>query len=110
MFRVVPIADEHIEGIRAGLDSAARERRCLTFLEAPSLEESRSFLRRNIREGYPQHVALVEDKEFRGRGIGTALIRETLKRFGFVHEGVQRNAVRVDGKYENLICVALLLD
>lgn len=163
MFRVVPIAEEHIEGFRAGLDSVARERRYLTFLEAPSLEESRRFVRRNIREGYPQHVALVEDKvvgwcdalpidrptrahtgvlgigvlaEFRGRGIGTALIRETLEkarasgltrielsvragnagvvglyeRFGFVHEGVQRNAVRVDGKYENLICMALLLD
>jgi ribosomal protein S18 acetylase RimI-like enzyme len=163
MFRVVPIAEEHIEGFRAGLDSVARERRYLTFLEAPSLEESRRFVRRNIREGYPQHVALVEDKvvgwcdalpidrptrahtgvlgigvlaEFRRRGIGTALISETLKkarasgftrielsvrqgnasviglyeRFGFVHEGVQRNAVRMDGKYENLICMALLLD
>lgn len=121
------------------------------------------FVRRNIREGYAQHVALVEDRvvgwcdvlpidrptrahtgvlgigvlaEFRGRGIGTALIRKTLEKagasgltrielgvrqsnasvvrlyegFGFVHEGVQRNAIRMDGKYENLICMALLLD
>jgi ribosomal protein S18 acetylase RimI-like enzyme len=163
MFRVVPIAEEHIEGFRAGLDSVARERRYLTFLEAPSLEESRRFVRRNIREGYPQHVALVEGKvvgwcdalpidrptrahtgvlgigvlaEFRGRGIGTALIRETLnsaracgftrielsvregngrviglyEKFGFVQEGVQRNAIRLDGAYENLICMALLFD
>jgi ribosomal protein S18 acetylase RimI-like enzyme len=163
MFRVVPIAEEHIEGFRAGLDSVARERRYLTFLEAPSLEESRRFVRRNIRKGYPQYVALVEDKvvgwcdalpidrptrahtsvlgigvlaEFRGRGIGTALIRETLnsarasgftrielsvregngrviglyEKFGFVQEGVQRNAIRLDGEYENLICMALLFD
>src|SRR5688572_5259966 len=163
MFRVVPIAEEHIEGFRAGLDSVARERRYLTFLEAPSLQETSRFVRRNIREGYPQCVALVEEKvvgwcdalpidrptrahtgvlgigvlaEFRGRGIGAALIRETLKkarangltrielsvregnasviglyeRFGFVHEGVQRNAIRMDGKYENLICMGLLLD
>ena len=163
MFHVVPIAEEHIEGFRAGLDSVARERRYLTFLEAPSLEETRRFVRRNIREGHVQHVALVEDKvvgwcdalpidrptrahtgvlgigvraEFRRRGIGTALIRETLKkarasgltrielsvrqgnasvvalyeRFGFVHEGVQHNAIRLDGKYENLICMALLFD
>jgi ribosomal protein S18 acetylase RimI-like enzyme len=74
--------------------------------------------------------------EFRRRGIGIALIRETLKkarasgltrielsvrqgnasvvalyeRVGFVHEGVQLNAIRMDGKYENLICMALLLD
>jgi ribosomal protein S18 acetylase RimI-like enzyme len=163
MFRVVPIAEEHIEGFRAVLDSVARERRYLAFLEAPSLEESRRFVRRNIREGYPQYVALVAEKvvgwcdilpidrptrahtgvlgigvlaEFRGRGIGTALIREALKKartggltrielsvrerngrvvalyegFGFVHEGVQRNAIRMDGEYENLICMALLLD
>jgi ribosomal protein S18 acetylase RimI-like enzyme len=163
MFHDVPIAEEHIEGFREGLDSVARERRYLTFLEAPSLEESRRFVRRNIREGYPQYVALVGEKvvgwcdalpidrptrahtgvlgigvlaEFRRRGIGTALIRETLKkarasgltrielsvrqgnasvvglyeRFGFVHEGVQRNGIRLDGKYENLICMAMLFD
>jgi RimJ/RimL family protein N-acetyltransferase len=74
--------------------------------------------------------------EFRGRGIGTALLREALRgarafgftrielsyregnarvaalyeRFGFVREGLQRNAVRVDGAYEDLICMALLFD
>jgi hypothetical protein len=32
------------------------------------------------------------------------------QRFGFVHEGVQRKAIRMDGKYENLICMGLLLD
>lgn len=120
-------------------------------------------MRRNIRKGHPQYVALVGEKvvgwcdvlpldrpirahtgvlglgvlaEFRGRGIGTALLRETLEgarargltrielsfrqknarvaalyeRFGFVREGVQRNAIRLDGEYEDLICMALLLD
>jgi ribosomal protein S18 acetylase RimI-like enzyme len=163
MFRVVPMSEEYIDGFHEVLDGVARERRYLTFLEAPPLEEARRFVRRNIREGYVQHVALVEDKvvgwcdalpidrptrahtgilgigvlaEFRGRGIGTALIRETLKkarasgltrielsvregnasviglyeRFGFVHEGVQRKAIRMDGMYENLICMGLLLD
>lgn len=162
-FRVVPIAEEHIEGFREVLDRVSRERRYLTFLEAPSLEESKKFVRRNIRESYPQYVALAGEKvvawcdilpidrptrahtgvlgvgvlaEFRGRGIGTALIREALKkarasgltrielnaregnrrviglyeRFGFALEGVQRNAVRIDGEYENLICMGLLLD
>lgn len=73
--------------------------------------------------------------EFRGRGIGTALLRATLERaravgltrielsvrennqrvvplyerFGFAREGIQRNAIRVDGKYESLVCMALLL-
>jgi ribosomal protein S18 acetylase RimI-like enzyme len=162
-FHVVPTNEEHIESFRTSLDSVARERRYLTFLDAPSLQETRRFVRRNIREGYPQCVALVEEKvvgwcdalridrpirahtgvlgigvlaEFRGRGIGTALLRETLQkarasglarielsvregnarvvglyeRFGFVQEGVQRKAIRMDGKYENLICMGLLLD
>lgn len=163
MFRVVPIAEEHIEGFRTGLDSVARERRYLLFLEAPQPEDVGKFLRHSIRKGYPQYVALVGERvvgwcdvlpidrptrahngvlgigvlaEFRGRGVGTALLRETLQRagafgftrielsyragnarvaplyerFGFVHEGVQRKAVRVDGAYEDLMCMALLLD
>lgn len=121
------------------------------------------FLRNNIRKGYPAFVALTEGKlvgwcdvlprdrptrahsgvlglavlaGFRGRGIGTALLREALggarafgftrvelgyregnsgvgalyERFGFVREGVLRKAVRVDGAYEDLICMALLFD
>jgi ribosomal protein S18 acetylase RimI-like enzyme len=163
MFRVVPIAEEHKEEFRAGLDSVARERRYLTFLEASSLQETRRFIRRNIRDGYPQCVALVEEKvvgwcdvlpidrptrahtavlgigvlaEFRGRGLGTALLRETLQKvrassltrielgvrdgnasvIGLNQDsdscmkGVQRKAIRMDGKYENLICMGLLLD
>jgi hypothetical protein len=35
MFRVVPIAEEHIDGFRAGLDAVAQERRYLLFLQAP---------------------------------------------------------------------------
>jgi ribosomal protein S18 acetylase RimI-like enzyme len=106
-FRVVPIAGEHIEGFWAALDSVARERRYLTFLEAPPFEECRNFIAQNIRRGHPQHVALVSERvvgwcdvlpidrairahtgvlglavvaAFRGRGIGTALLRATLER------------------------------
>jgi ribosomal protein S18 acetylase RimI-like enzyme len=159
---VVPIALEHVEDFRAALDSVARERRFLTFLEAPPLEECRKFVLQNIRKGNPQHVALVDGgvvgwcdaipidrptrahtavlglavvAAFRGRGIGTALLRATVERaralgltrielsvrennkrvvalyekFGFVHEGIQRNAIRVDGAYESLICMGLIL-
>ena len=162
-YRISPIAEEHIEGFRTVLDSVARERRYLSFLEAPSSEEVTAFVRRNIIKGYPQSVALVEQHvvgwcdilpvdrptkshggvlgvgvlpQHRGRGIGTALIRGTVERaktaglarveltvrenntraislyekLGFVHEGLKRNAVRVDGKYENLVCMGLLLD
>jgi RimJ/RimL family protein N-acetyltransferase len=70
----------------------------------------------------------------RGRGIGRELLRVTLEnaretgltrieltvrepnvrarelyeRAGFAVEGLKRNAVRVDGRYENLVCMAIL--
>jgi ribosomal protein S18 acetylase RimI-like enzyme len=122
----------HIEEFRAGLDSVARERRYLTFLEASSLQETRRFVRRNIRDGYPQCVALVEEKvvgwcdalpidrptrahtavlgigvlaEFRGRGIGTALLRETLQKarasdLTRIELSVREGKARVIGLYQ----------
>lgn len=104
--RVVAIAEEHIDGFRAALDSVAREHRFLALLEAPPLEAVREFVRENIRSGHPQFVALAEGMvvgwcdvvpkarpalrhsgvlgmgvvgTHRGRGIGTALIDATLK-------------------------------
>jgi ribosomal protein S18 acetylase RimI-like enzyme len=72
---------------------------------------------------------------FRGQGIGTNLIRSTLaatrtiglhrveltvrqnntraielyRKVGFVVEGLQRDAVQIDGLYENIVCMAILL-
>ncbi|MFY9952922.1 MAG: GNAT family N-acetyltransferase [Bradyrhizobium sp.] len=72
--------------------------------------------------------------QFRGQGIGTNLIRSTLaatrtiglhrveltvrqnntraielyKKVGFRVEGLQRDAVQIDGVYENVVCMALL--
>jgi len=162
-FRILPITEEHIEGFREVLDSVAKERRYLAFLEAPSAEDVGGFVRRNIRNRCPEYVALVGDlvvgwcdalpfdrptkahagvlgmgvkTEYRGRGIGRALIQATLegaraagitrieltvredneraislyRKHGFAHEGVKRNGVRVDGRYHNLLCMGLLLD
>jgi RimJ/RimL family protein N-acetyltransferase len=79
-------------------------------------------------------IGIVEG--FRGRGIGAALMRAAIdgakkagltrveltvresntsaialyRKLGFEHEGVKRNAVRVDGDYENYIAMGLLLD
>jgi hypothetical protein len=95
MFRVVPIAEEHKEEFRAGLDSVARERRYLTFLEASSLQETRRFIRRNIRDG------------FAARNLAKSPRQRPYA------DRTQRGAtqvIRMDGKYENLICMGLLLD
>jgi ribosomal protein S18 acetylase RimI-like enzyme len=158
---IVPMAEAHIESFHRTLDMVARERRYLSFLEAPPLESTRAFIIDMIRHGYPQFVALSGGEvvgwcdvtakprpihahvgvlgmgllaAYRGQGIGTRLIARALKaargfgwsrveltvrednvnavelykKFGFVIEGVQRYAVKVDGAYANLVLMAVL--
>jgi RimJ/RimL family protein N-acetyltransferase len=161
-FKIMPIAEEHISGFRATVDVVARERRYLSFLEAPPLADTRRFVLRNIEHGYPQFVVLSAEgvvgwcdvlpnrsrviywhcgtlgvgllPEFRGKGIGRELMRRTIdaafafgltrielsvregnanaialyKRLGFEVEGLHRNAVCIEGQYENLHSMALL--
>lgn len=162
-YRIAPIAEEHIEGFHAAVDSVARERRYLAFLAAPSLEKTREFVRENLRLNSPAFVALHGGGvvgwcditslnrpvfahagvlgmgvlvQYRGQGMGPALLRAALdaakarglmrveltvragnqrartlyEKFGFVMEGVKKNAVRVDGCYEDLYCMAVLFD
>jgi ribosomal protein S18 acetylase RimI-like enzyme len=162
-YHVEPIAERHIEGFRAAVDRVAREHRYLAFLEAPPLSETREFVLGNIRNDRPQFVALVEDEvvgwcdvlpkprpvfrytgvlgmgvieQFRGRGIGSALMATTLEaakqrgitrvelhvrehnqraialyeKFGFVREGLMRRDVFVDGVYENSLLMAVLFE
>jgi ribosomal protein S18 acetylase RimI-like enzyme len=159
---IIPIRQDHIEGLRRTLDIVARERRYLSFLEAPPIEAMRAFVLDNIKRGNPQYVAVSAGEvigwcdviprdrpiyahggvlgmgllpQLRGRGTGTRLIRATLeaarsfgfhrveltvrennktaielyKKVGFETEGFQRDAVYVDGGYENIVCMAVLL-
>jgi ribosomal protein S18 acetylase RimI-like enzyme len=158
---IVPITQDHIDGFHRALDSVARERRYLAFLEAPPIEATRTFVLDNIKRGQLQFVALSAGEvvgwcdvtpmsrpsqahrgvfgvallpQFRGLGIGTKLIRSALtaarafglhrveltvrehntgaielyKKEGFEIEGVQRDAVLVDGVYENVVCMAVV--
>jgi ribosomal protein S18 acetylase RimI-like enzyme len=103
---IVPIAHDHIDGFHRALDIVARERRYLTFLEAPPIEATRTFVLDNIKRGQLQFVAVSPDGEvvgwcdvtplsrptqahrgvfgvgllpqFRGRGIGTRLTKKAL--------------------------------
>src|SRR5258708_36723252 len=116
--RVVPMAEEHIEGFRAALDRVAREQRYLAMLEAPPIEEVGKFVKETIAAGAPQVVAIVDEKivgwcdvlrkprptlrhsgvlgmgvtaEYRGRGIGKALLGAGLaaaKGKGFTRTGL----------------------
>jgi RimJ/RimL family protein N-acetyltransferase len=105
--QIVPIAEQYIESYHACLDSVARERLYLAFVEAPPIESTLRFVRYNIANDVPQFVGLVGDvvvgwcdvsparlegfthcgalgmgvhKDFRGQGIGYCLVKRTLAR------------------------------
>jgi len=157
---VAPIAEDHIEGFRRCLDSVARERIHLGFLEAPSPERVAEFVRSNIVNGLPQFVAVrggdvvgwcdisPEDlpgfthcgrlgmgvrKDQRRKGLGRRLLAAALERAraiglervelevyasnlpaialyrqaGFSVEGTKKKARKLDGKYDDVVCMAL---
>jgi ribosomal protein S18 acetylase RimI-like enzyme len=162
-YEILPIAEKHIEEFRTAVGSIARERKYLAFLDAPPLEMTRTFVLEHIRGNWPQYVAISKDKvigwcditsqhrpvfahsgvlgigvlaEYRGKGIGRALMHAALskakeigltrielmvreknepaitlyKKFGFEIEGFHRNAVRIEAVYENHISMALLFE
>jgi len=159
--QIVPIAQKYIKSFYQCLDSVARERAYLIFLEAPSLASVREFVEANIAQDVAQFVALYQGavvgwcdilpneyegfrhsgrlgmgvhRNFRGRGIGTALITKTIEKarakglerialevfasnqgairlyekFGFTIEGVQQKARKLDGIYDDVILMAIL--
>jgi ribosomal protein S18 acetylase RimI-like enzyme len=161
-FEIVPIAEEHIDGFCAAVDSVARERKYLAFLEGPKIEMSRAFVLGNLRDNRPHYVAIHKAtvigwcdisslnrpvfahagvlgmgvlSEFRGFGIGKALIAAAIARakeigltrieltvreenhraialyekVGFVVEGIKKQSTLIDGNYSNDLCMALLL-
>jgi hypothetical protein len=55
-----PIAESDVESFSEVLDAVAREGRFLSFLEAAPLEQMRAFVLKNITEGLPQFVVLMD--------------------------------------------------
>jgi ribosomal protein S18 acetylase RimI-like enzyme len=162
-YEIIPIKEEHVHSFWAAVDSVARERKYLAFLEGPPIHTTKEYLSENIKGNWPHFVAIDANKvigwcditsldrpvfahvgclgigvlaPYRGQGIGKKLIttaleaarlkgltrielsvREHNKRaialyeqFGFVAEGIHRNAVRIDGIYENHLFMALLFN
>lgn len=162
-YRVVPIEEKHIEGFCAAVDQVARERMYLAFLEGPPLTMSKVFVHEQLQKDMPHFVALIEDSvvgwcdispfnrpvfahagvlgmgviaQYRGHGIGKALIHDALEKakaigltrieldvreenhraikfyekYGFKFKGLKRNATRIDGQYSNDLIMALLFD
>jgi len=107
-YPIISITEKHIEGFCAAVDSVARERKYLAWLEGPPLAMSRTFVRENIQKGFPHFVALDTDtvigwcdivlsrnrpafshcgtlgigvvKPYRGQGIGKRLIAAALEK------------------------------
>lgn len=158
---IVPLALGHIESFHHALDIVSRERKYLSFLEAPPLDQARAFVVDRLERGDPGYVAIVRDKvvgwcditrhdrpihahrgtlgmgiipAYRGHGLGLKLINATVAqarkdgfvrvelfvhsdnaraialydKVGFVREGVQRDAVYIDGEYRDAIVMAIV--
>lgn len=59
-FIIVPTAESHFEGLREVLDTVAREKRYLAFLQAPPPQEAFAFFRNIVVNDLCQVVALVD--------------------------------------------------
>ncbi|MGH6858770.1 MAG: GNAT family N-acetyltransferase [Phyllobacterium sp.] len=57
-----PFESKDLEGFHSALDTVARERRYLTLLQAPPIEECRLFVEALLENNSPQFVALSHDK------------------------------------------------
>lgn len=159
---IIPITEEHIQGFWSAVDSVARERKYLAFLEGPPINSTREFVLENIKDNWPHFIAVSEGQIigwcdisaldrpvfahigslgigilafYRGLGIGKRLMQKSIQKaeqkgltrieltvreknksaialyekFGFEKEGIHKNAVCIDGKYENHVFMALLL-
>ena len=56
--RIIPTAEEHVEGYRAVIDAVARERRYIALVEAPPLQSTQSFVRKILAGGGVQMLAV----------------------------------------------------
>jgi ribosomal protein S18 acetylase RimI-like enzyme len=102
---IVPISADHIEGYHAALDTVARERRYLAFLEAPSLESTRTFTNLVHTGELIQYVAVDDDTV-----VGWCDIilsdRETMRHGGMLGIGITP-PYRGHGLGERLLSISL---
>jgi ribosomal protein S18 acetylase RimI-like enzyme len=157
------IAEKDIKSFHACLDAVSRERKFLGFVQAPSLEKTQEWLISGMKEGEIRFIALDGSrvvgwcdieisqnegfthagrlgmgilKEYRGRGLGSRLLEETLsvarsrglervgldgfasntpaiklyEKFNFQIEGRKRKARKIDEAYDDIIVMAILFE
>lgn len=84
-YNIVPITLAHLEGFRSAVDSVAREKKYLSFLEGPPIAMSKAFVEENIKENWPHVVAVVD-----GNVVGWCDITSnvtSLNRLAYAHCG-----------------------
>ncbi|WP_207386012.1 GNAT family N-acetyltransferase [Legionella gresilensis] len=81
-YQIISIQKEHINDFWLAVDSVARERKYLAFLEGPPIETTIDFVAKNINESWPHVLAIAE-----GKIIGWCDIT-SLDRPIFAHRGV----------------------
>jgi ribosomal protein S18 acetylase RimI-like enzyme len=163
-FRIAPTEERYVRNLNRALDVVARERRYIGFVEGPPIESTLEYVRHILSGGGVQLLALTESDEiagwceivrhrlegfrhvgrlgmgllpnYRGRGLGTRLLSETLsgaramglervdlevfasnasaialyRKFGFVVEGIKKRARKIDGEYDDDFIMALFLE
>jgi RimJ/RimL family protein N-acetyltransferase len=158
--QVRPISAEDAAAFHACLNSVARERIHLGFVQAPPLEAVRSFVLSNIERDNPQFVAVKDGEvigwcdvtpstltgfthagqlgmgvriDLRRKGVGGRLLAATLRKAaakglervelevyasnrpaialyekaGFLPEGIKKKGRKLDGVYDDVVCMAL---
>jgi ribosomal protein S18 acetylase RimI-like enzyme len=102
MITLIPIEEKYIEGFHSVLGVIAREKKYITFVDAPPLEGTKSFVLNNIKMGNPHFVAL-SNNEVIGWCDALTSPRETLSHvyhFGmgllpaFRHQGIGKRLLQ----------------
>lgn len=104
-FSILPIEEKHIQGFWSAVDSVARERQYIAFLEGPPIHTTKEFVLRNIHDNWPHVVAIAEEKVIGWCDI-TSLDRPVFSHVGVLGIGVLAS-YRKQGVGEALIRVAL---
>lgn len=162
-YKIIPMTETYIESYAKALDSVARERKFLGYLEAPPIEEVTRFVKNALESKWIYYIAVINGEiigwcnigklnrpiylhigqlgmgvvsEHRGKGIGSALLNTAItaakengltrialsvrspnkpaialyEKFGFAHEGTHKNAILLDGEYEDEYSMGLSLN
>jgi ribosomal protein S18 acetylase RimI-like enzyme len=87
-FDILPIEEKHISGFWEALDSVAREKKYLTFLEGPPIETTRQFVLHSIKSNWAHVIAVDKDKVVGWCDIRSADIRPVVAHVGLLGIGV----------------------